>query len=82
MGKAGCLDPSRVSLTMPPTRFNHRAVRLIPRVIYEMVINFLGKRSPSPGLERGGGAFYVIHGVWFPSHLMLEGSNYFCVCEP
>jgi hypothetical protein len=55
MGKAGCLDPSRVSLTMLPTRFNHRAVRLIPRVIYEMVINFLGKRSPSPGLERGGG---------------------------
>jgi hypothetical protein len=52
---ARCLDPSRVGLAIPPTRFNRRAVRSIRRIIYEMVINFLGKWSPSPSLEWGGG---------------------------
>jgi hypothetical protein len=40
--------PSRVSWVMPPTWFNHRAMRSIRRVIYEMVINFLSKQSPLP----------------------------------
>jgi hypothetical protein len=43
-------------IVMPPTQFNCRAARLFRRPIYEVVINFLGKRPPSPGLEWGGGA--------------------------
>jgi hypothetical protein len=54
---AGCPNPSWVDLVMPPTRFNHTAVRSIRQVTYEVVIIFLGKQSPSPSLERGEGAF-------------------------
>jgi hypothetical protein len=68
----------QVGLVMPPTRFIHGAVRSIRQVIYLVVINFLGKRPlPWPG----GGGFCVILGVWLPTHLPLEGSNHFRICE-
>jgi hypothetical protein len=74
---AGCPNPSRVGLAIPPTRFNRRAVRSIQRVIYEMIINFLDKRSPLLAWR----GLYVIWGMWLPSRLPLEGSNHFRVYE-
>jgi hypothetical protein len=78
-GMAGCPNPSCVGLAMPPTWFNRRAMRSIRRDIYEVVINFLGKHSLSPGLEGGGGLLCDTRlSTWVP----LEGSNCFHVCEP